>query len=221
MCGRFTLKTRPRTLAEAFQLDEEPPWQPRYNIAPTQNVGVVRQNAAGKREAVALRWGLIPSWADDPSIGNRMINARSETVAEKAAFRTALRRRRCLVPADGFYEWAKVPGGKQPYYFQMREGIPFAIAGLWEEWKKGAEPIQSFTLLTTSANDLVAPLHDRMPVIIASTDYDLWLDPKVEAPQELQRLLGPFPSDAMTAIAVGRWVNAPTHDDPQCIEPAG
>lgn len=168
MCGRFTLRVPAAELVEIFRLLRRPDVQPRYNIAPTQPVAVVRRIDRG-RELSMLRWGLVPSWAKDPKIGARMINARAETVATKPAFRTALRRRRCLVPADGFYEWAKSAGGtKQPHYITRRDGRPFAFAGLWESWDgPDGSSIESCTIVTTEANDLVGRIHDRMPVILS------------------------------------------------------
>jgi putative SOS response-associated peptidase YedK len=219
MCGRFTLKTNPRKLAEEFLLGETPVWEPRFNIAPTQDVAAVRLSApGGKREFVRLRWGLVPAWATDVSIGNRMINGQAETATEKPAFRSAIKARRCLVLADGFYEWAKVPGGKQPYYFQMRDGRSFAFAGLWERWEKGGEPLETCTLLTTSANKVVGQFHERMPLILEPADYDLWLDTSQKSAQSIQPLLRPLRDDALEAYPVSRLVNSPTNEDPRCVE---
>lgn len=219
MCGRYSLSASGEKLAEQFQLAEIPELAPRYNIAPTQEVAVVRQCAEGRQLAL-LRWGLIPSWAKDPSIGARMINARAETVAEKPAFRSAFVRRRCLVPADGFYEWKRTAGGKQPFFFQMRDGRPLAFAGLWEQWKSpDGGQIESYTILTTDANELLRPVHDRMPVILPPDAYDLWLDPDVQKPNVLLALLHPYPEEAMTAYPVSMRVNSPANDDPQCIAP--
>jgi putative SOS response-associated peptidase YedK len=256
MCGRFTLRASARTIAEQFGIFEFPPFAARFNIAPTQLVPVIRTRPAaaltpgpspatgeGSRELVWLRWGLVPSWAKDPAIGNRLINARAETAAEKPAFRTALRRRRCLVAADGFYEWQKArkgtgpicrdgpegaahkldlspfsQRGKQPYFIRLHDDRPFAFAGLWETWEAG--PLETCTLLTTDANDLIRPLHDRMPVIIAPDRYDAWLDPATENPRQLAPLLAPFPSEAMEAYPVGGSVNNPKHDSAACIAPA-
>jgi putative SOS response-associated peptidase YedK len=221
MCGRFTLTTPIPVLAEWFLFPEAAPQSPRYNIAPTQAVAAVRATAeAGKRELCYFRWGLIPSWANDPAIGNRLINARSETAANKPSFRSAFRQRRCLILADGFYEWEKLGGRKQPYYFRMRYGKPFAFAGLWERWDRDGPPVESCTILTTSANDLLRSVHERMPVILAPADYGQWLDPAIRQPEELQPLLCPFPADAMTAYPVGLVVNNPRNETPQCIEPA-
>src|SRR5438067_1776144 len=155
MCGRFTLQTPIPILNQLFDLADGPALQPRYNIAPTQTVAAVRAGAGHQKELVLLRWGLIPSWADDPKIGNRLINARAETAAEKPSFRSAFRHRRCLVLADGFYEWQQIGGKKQPYLFRLRDGAPFAFAGLWEHWEKGGRALDSCTVLTTGANDLV------------------------------------------------------------------
>lgn len=220
MCGRFTLTDPDQDLAVQFNLPAIPELQPRYNIAPTQPVAAVRLAAVSAvRELALLHWGLIPFWAKDPSIGARMINARSETVAEKPAFRAAFRRRRCLVLADGFYEWQKLNGGKQPFYVCFRDRQPFAFAGLWEHWEGPEGAIESCTLLTTEPNDLLRSLHNRMPVILHPTDYALWLDPAVEEPDRLQPLLLPFPAEEMDAYPVSRWVNRPQNDDPRCIEP--
>jgi putative SOS response-associated peptidase YedK len=221
MCGRFTLTAPADAVAVQFELPEVPALEPRYNIAPTQPVAAVRlARETGNREFALLRWGLVPFWAKDPKIGSRMINARSETVGTKPAFRAAFRRQRCLVLGDGFYEWQKAQGGKQPHYIRLKDGSPFAFAGLWERWQ-GAEQgtIESCTLLTTEPNDLIRPLHNRMPVILHPQAYDLWLDSEVNDPQALQALLRPFPSEAMLAYPVSRWVNSPANDGPRCIEP--
>ena len=219
MCGRYTLSTPAGRLAEEFQLDDvSVDLAPSYNVAPTQEVAAVLEEE-GKRRLEMLRWGLIPSWADDPEIGARMINARSETAAEKPSFRSAFRRRRCLIAADGFYEWKRENGGKQPYYFHMQEGRPFAFAGLWESWRGGREEIRSCTILTTEANDLVSEIHHRMPVILAPEDHGLWLDPDVREADPLLPLLTPYPDDVMEAYPVSRFVNRPANDDPRCVEP--
>lgn len=218
MCGRFTLSTSSEGIASAFQLSEVPQLQPRYNIAPTQLVSTVLHTAENNnRQFQQLRWGLIPSWAKDPQIGARLINARAETVAEKPSFRSAFRHRRCLVVADGFYEWQRQERKKQPYYFRFQNEQPFAFAGLWERWRSpDGEEIQSCTILTTEANDVLRPIHDRMPVILDSKDYDLWLDPAVQKPELLQ-LLRPYKSEEMTSYAVSTRVNNPTNNAPECI----
>jgi putative SOS response-associated peptidase YedK len=165
MSGRFTLTTPMPVLAELFLFPEAVPQPPRYNIAPTQAVATVRATDPNHRKLAWCRWGLIPSWAADPAIGNRLINARAETAAEKPAFRSAFRHRRCLIPADDFFEWQKTVGRKQPFYIKMKDGQPFAFAGLWERWEGGGEPVETCTILTTEANEVVRPVHDRMPVI--------------------------------------------------------
>jgi putative SOS response-associated peptidase YedK len=221
MCGRFTLITPAEVVAEQFQLIEVPSLSPRYNVAPTQPVAAVRPSPGnGGRELALLRWGLVPFWAKDPAIGSRMINARSETVAQKPAFRAAFRRRRCLVPADGFYEWQRQEQGKQPFYIRLGDEKPFAFAGLWEHWEGPDETtIDSCTVLTTEPNDLIRLLHNRMPVILAPSDYDLWLDPGVQEAELLQPLLRPYPSENMIAYPISTWVNSPRNEGPQCIEP--
>lgn len=221
MCGRFSQTQSAAVIADQFQVDSVPPLSPRYNIAPTQPVSVVLYSAERQgRQFEQLRWGLIPAWAKDPSIGARMINARAETVAEKPAFRTAFRRRRCLVLADGFYEWQQVGRKKQPFYFHLQERKPFAFAGLWEQWedKSTGEAIASCTLLTTEPNALLQTVHDRMPVILEPENYDVWLDPSVQAPEQLQPLLDPYAAEAMIGYAVSPEVNRPSNDSPACIQ---
>jgi len=217
MCGRFTLRAPASVVAEQFQLFDLEPLEPRFNIAPTQPVAVVRFGP-GTRQLVWLQWGLVPSWARDASIGSRLINARAESVADKPAFRTAFRRRRCLVLADGFYEWRRSGAKKQPFFIRLRDDRPFAFAGLWESWE-GADHsvLETCTILTPAPNELMEPIHDRMPVILASDDYEQWLDPAVQKPEQLAPLLRPYPSDAMLALAVTTHVNNPRNDDPECI----
>ncbi|MBT8486931.1 MAG: SOS response-associated peptidase, partial [Phycisphaerae bacterium] len=198
MCGRYALMSAAELVAELCGLSSLPPAIRRYNIAPTQRAPVVRQTDDGERRLDQLFWGLVPWWAKDPKIGTRMINARSETAAEKPAFREALQRRRCLVPADGFYEWRKREGGKQPHFIRRRDHGPLAFAGLWEGWRDGAgESMESFTILTTRPNDLVAPLHDRMPVILDRDDFAAWLDPETHDTGAIRSLLGPCPADTL------------------------
>lgn len=225
MCGRYTLTHPAAELARVFDFLERPNLPPRYNAAPTQELPVVRRRAdAGGRELVPMRWGLVPFWADDPSIGSRMINARSETALGKASFRNAMRERRCLVPADGFYEWKAAPGGaRQPFRIVARDRGPFAFAGLWEVWKgpKGApldRPLQSFTILTTTANPALRPLHERMPVILDPAAFDAWLDPGMPA-GEAASLLRPCPDDWLDVYPVSTRVNAVRNDDEACIAP--
>lgn len=222
MCGRFTLRAPTSVVAQQFALFEISPLVPRFNIAPAQMVAVVRQAgaAASGRELVWMRWGLVPAWAKNPSIGNRMINARAETVAEKPAYRGPLRQRRCLVPADGFYEWQREGRAKQPYFFRLPGDALFALAGLWEVWLGPQEQhLESCVILTTEANDLVWPIHDRMPVILPPESYALWLDPNLTQPAPLFPLLRPYPAQAMEAHPVSSRVNTPTNDDPRCVAP--
>ena len=228
MCGRFTLRTPAHQLAEAFGVEVRANLAARYNIAPSQDIAVVRaapepdNDDGGWRELTILRWGLVPQWARDAAMGNRMINARAETVAEKPAFRAAFRQRRCLIAADGFYEWRKAPdGSKQAYFIARADDAPFAFAGLWERWRlPGAEPLETCAIITTDANATLAPIHHRMPVILAAGDHDAWLDPDAPPGDALTALLRPAPPDAVIARAVGRHVNSARNDDPVCIEPA-
>jgi putative SOS response-associated peptidase YedK len=221
MCGRFTLRAPASVIAEQFSLFEAAPFTPAYNIAPTQSVAtVVVPSPGAARELVWMHWGLVPSWAKDRSAGSRMINARAETVAQKPAYRAAFRRRRCLVLADGFYEWQRLDGKKRPYFIHRLDDRPFAFAGLWEHWQGAEEEsLQSCALVTTEANELMRPIHDRMPVILPPREYDRWLDPTVDAPESLLSLLRPYPSEAMAAHVVSTYVNNPTHDAPLCIAP--
>jgi len=221
MCGRFTLIAPGEAVAELFHLPEIPPLEARFNIAPTQPVAAVRVSLKSEsRELTYFHWGLIPRWAKDPAIGSRMINARSETAAEKPSFRSAFKYRRCLVPTDGFYEWQKVNGRKQPVRIQVEDGGIFAIAGLWEHWisQDGSE-IESCTLLTTEPNDTMRPIHNRMPVILPPDDFDLWLDPAVQKADQVQHLLRPYQAGGMRHYPVSTHVNNPRNDDPLCIEP--
>jgi len=222
MCGRFTLFEPNESLAGIFGVEAVPGPGPRYNIAPSQPIAAVRAAPGdpGRRECVLLRWGLVPSWAKDPSIGSRMINARAETAPEKPAFRSAWKSRRCLVPANGFYEWQRRNGRKQPWYVRMRSGKPFAIAGLWERREDpDGDPLETCTLITTGPNDLLAPIHDRMPVILAPADFDRWLfSPPTEA-SSLRALLRPCPAGEMEAFPVGLRVNHPGNDAPDLIAP--
>lgn len=221
MCGRFSQRQSAEAIAQAFQVVEVPSLAPRYNIAPTQAVATVVQTPQQEgRQLKLLHWGLIPSWAKDPKIGSKLINARAETVAEKPAFRSAFRQRRCLVVADGFYEWQQQEDKKQkqPYYVRFKDESPFAFAGLWERWEDpNGDEIQSCTLLTTQANELMRPIHNRMPVILDPKAYELWLDPEVKKPELLQPLLQPYPPEQMTAYPVSKLVNKPTNDTSDCI----
>jgi putative SOS response-associated peptidase YedK len=221
MCGRFTLFEADKILSKEFGVSGFPPQSPRYNIAPSQPVAVVRAALAGTgRELVLLRWGLIPSWSKDLAIGNPLINARAETVREKPSFRNAFRRHRCLIPTNGFYEWQRQERGKQPYFVRMRDERPFAFAGLWDRWEspdKGV--IETCTILTTVANAVLAPIHDRMPVILPPVEYTRWLDPALMNTDSLAPLLAPFPPEDMLAFPVSPRVNAPAVDDEKCIAP--
>lgn len=218
MCGRYELHSSPAVIALAFGLAHPPALAPRYNIAPMQQVPIVRVNAHGVRELAFVRWGLVPRWAKDASIGTKMINARGETLKEKPAFRTAYRRHRCLVPADGFYEWMALDrGGKQPMRIAMKNGQPFAFAGLTERWlAPDGEPLDTCTIVTTGANALLAPVHDRMPVILASDDYARWLDPTLADPSDL---IAPVAADRCTMQPVSTRVNNVRHDDASLIAP--
>lgn len=220
MCGRFTLVSQLQLLTRILQLNRTPETEPRYNIAPTRDVTAAVE-IEGERDWMSLRWGLVPFWADDPSIGSRMINARSETVFEKPAFKKAIRSRRCLIPASGFYEWKKNPDGKkQPYYIYMKSEEPFCFAGIWETWTKGDEPLRTFAILTTEANELMKPLHHRMPVIVPREEYGRWLDPGNGEAGDLGGLLKPFPAGEMQFHPVSTAVNNPRNDGPECVRPA-
>ena len=222
MCGRFTLTVDPTQLIEQFGLAGPPPAAlgPRYNVAPTQPVAVIA-NTDGPRHLELFQWGLIPSWAKDAKIGNSLINARAETLAEKPAFRTALKRRRCLVLADGFYEWQKLGSRKQPQYIQLKDGRPFAFAGLWESWRPApdAPPLHTCTIITTEPNSLMAEIHNRMPVILSPADYAAWLTPGELPAVEALALLHSYPAEAMQARPVSTAVNSPARDEPACILP--
>ncbi len=250
MCGRFTLTTPTDEISEYFRILEggagfaRHRHRPRYNIAPTQEVACVRrrvspeEQGAATRELVEMRWGLIPSWAKDPGIGSRMINARSETVAEKPAYREAFRRRRCLVVADGFYEWKRMKGTKQPYFIYLENRQPFAFAGLWESWRPrhghlddlvgagrptvpltSSGRVESCSFLTTGPNELVKDIHDRMPVILPPERWDAWLDPEFDDVEELAGFLLPYAAGHMRAHPVSTHVNKPANDDPACTAP--
>ncbi len=214
------MTTPVEAVGRLFEVAERPNLPPRYNIAPSQEAPVVRADAAGGRVLAPMRWGLIPSWAKEAKIGYRMINARAETVAEKPAFRSALRHRRCLVPADGFYEWRKLGTVKQPYRITRADGAPFAFAGLWERWRApDGGLIDSFTIITTAANELLRPIHDRMPVILDPADHGPWLDTDGVAPAEAARRLVACADAKLAAVAVSTRVNSPKNDDPACIAP--
>jgi putative SOS response-associated peptidase YedK len=221
MCGRFTL-TSIDGLIEEFGLIQQPSsFTPRFNIAPSQSAAVIDNRPREQRVLTSMRWGLVPYWAKDPTIGNKMINARRETAAEKPAFRDALRRRRCLIVADGFYEWKREGKRKTPLYVRRQSRGYMAFAGLWERWRTpDGDVLYSFTILTTDANELMAGVHDRMPVIVDRADYDRWLEPLALPPDALDHILVTAPSQGLEMYEVTRLVNSPGNDAPACIEPA-
>ena len=219
MCGRYTLQSPADLLRDLFSIDELPELQPRYNIAPTQRVPAVRlEPEEGRREFALLQWGLIPFFAKHPKIGARMINARSETVAEKPSFRVAFKRRRCLIPADGYYEWIRDGQAKKPVHIHRPDRGVFAMAGLWESWKKGDKAIESFTIITTEAEGPPAEVHHRMPVILERDDFELWLDSGVESPDLLLPLLRPWDGEPLVLTPVSQHVNNARNDDSSCLE---
>ena len=221
MCGRFTLTADPNDLRETFPWVNIPEgFGARYNIAPSQPVAVIPND--GKNQLDFFVWGLIPSWAKDPAIGNRMINARAETLSEKPSFRTAFRRRRCLIPASGFFEWKQEPGrkSKTPMYIRLKSGKPFALAGLWERWDApDGSTVFSCAIVTTQPNELMQVIHNRMPVILPSQAFSLWLDTAEPLLPKLTELLQPYPAHEMIAYPVSNVVNHPANDLPACIEP--
>jgi putative SOS response-associated peptidase YedK len=219
VCGRFTLTVDPEQLALAFGLTSLPEFTPRYNIAPTQDALVI--TAEQPSEAQFMRWGLIPSWAKDPAMGAKLINARAETAAEKPSFRTALKRRRCIVPASGFYEWQAREGGKQPLYITVKERPVVGLAGLWESWRDSAgEDVRTFTILTTEANAFMKAYHERMPLILHPDDYPVWMERDDVPEAVLQGVLErPFEPEALQAVEVSKLVNKATVDGPECIVP--
>ena len=229
MCGRYRLSKTEKYLVEKFgvSIADDFRYIPRYNVAPTQEVAVIRQDQGSpKRVLSAMRWGLIPYWAKDVSIGNRMINARAEGCADKTAFKEPLVKRRCLIPADGFYEWQRSGSGrhatKQPFLFKMKDDSAFAFAGIWERWKSpDGRVIESCSIFTTEPNEIAREVHDRMPVILAPEHYDLWLDPKFNDVEELQAMLKPFDARLMDKVPVSDRVNSPANDDPECAAEVG
>jgi len=226
MCGRFTLTVKVHELPEALALFDAPGPPPdpemalpRFNIAPTQPVLVVKQAADGTRRAVWMKWGLIPRGAKDPRVGARMINARAETVFEQPAFRRAVRERRCLIPTDGFLEWRKIGKRKQPYHVRMPDGGVYMMAGIWSTWRSpDGEEIDTCSILTTEPNAEIAALHDRMPVILQPEQYDLWLDPEEAAPERLSPLMVAAPEKMLVLVPVSTRVNSVKNDDPECLE---
>lgn len=219
MCGRFSLATLPGTLATHFGIPQVPPLAPRYNIAPSQPVAVIRQGEA-ERECVLLRWGLVPAWSKEPDTKYSTINARAETVADKPAYRAAFRRRRCLIPATGFYEWQARESGKVPHFIHLQDGGLFAFAGLWERWEGDGTVLESCTIIVTGANRTMAPIHARMPAIIAPEQYATWLDPDHADRARLLGLLAPWHGTPLEAWPVSRLVNNPRNESPDCMAPA-
>ena len=219
MCGRYRLSRRKQVVEEYFEsASEEEEWSPRYNIAPTQPVAAIRQ-VGRSRVLSMMRWGLIPSWASDVSIGNRLINGRSETVLEKPAFRESFRTRRCLIPADGFYEWKKTGKEKQPFHFGMKDDSLFAFAGVWDRWRSpGGQMLESCSILTTAANELLDDVHDRMPVILPRRHHETWLSAPAAEAQRLAELLVPFDASYMKRYAVSSLVNKPQNETPECAQ---
>ena len=222
MCGRYRLTAKERYLRDHFGLDDEPQWEPRWNIAPLQQVAVIRQKANERGRVFSqMRWGLIPPWAKNPSIAANMINAASESAAEKPGFKEALRQRRCLVPADGFYEWqAPAPQQKQPYNIGLADDSLFAFAGLWERWREPESgcTLETCTILTTKANALLAEIHHRMPVVLRREDYAVWLNPGFRDAAELARLFVPFDARLMRKYPVSTFVNRPQNDGQECAQ---
>ncbi len=219
MCGRYALYADPETLVARFDLWRTPDLRPRYNIAPSQEIPAIRRSREGRRELTLLRWGLVPHWATETS-GHSMINARAETVATKPAFRGAFRWRRCLIPADGFYEWKKAGRIRQPYFIRPKDGLPLAFAGLWEEWRSpDGQAIGSCAIIVTRANALLQPIHDRMPVILEPHAYGPWLSTDLTDTEDLTQLLVPFPPENMKAYPVDRWVNNPRNEGAACVGP--
>ena len=219
MCGRMTI-TEPERIVEKFRPDvnKSTSDRPRYNVAPSQKLPAMIIGE-GQRILGDLQWGLVPSWAKDPAIGNRMINARAETVAEKPAFRSAFKKRRCLIGADGFYEWQRTSGGKQPYYIRVDKGDPFAFAGLYEIWKQeDGSKLSTCTIITTTPNETMKSIHHRMPVILDEASWAQWLDPENDTTDSLQKMLRPFDAGRMNAYKISTYVNSPAHDDEKCIE---
>jgi putative SOS response-associated peptidase YedK len=222
MCGRYAFFSPAEAVKRTFALDLLPELKPRYNIAPTQSVPALRVVEEGRRSLAMLHWGLVPHWAKERAIGNRMINARSETLTEKPSYREAFRRRRCLVLADGWYEWQPAPGGKQPWFVRLRDPRPIAFAGLWEKWKDPAGGLlESCTIVTCNASESIRKIHDRMPVVLPEESWDRWMDPACSDTESLSRILGPCEAKALRAWQVGRLVNAPKNEGPKLIEAEG
>jgi len=222
MCGRYVLKASLPDIARMLGMDVgvDLALEPSFNIAPTRSVPVCRSEEPEQRELVLMHWGLIPHWAKQRESNYRMINARAETVAEKPAFRSPFRHRRCLIPADGYYEWKSMQGRKQPYYFTMKDDQPFCFAGLWDRWQApDGPPVESCTIITTGANAFASEFHHRIPVILTRNDYKRWLDPRITGAAQVAPLLQPFPSEAMSVYPVSTLVNKARVDEARCITP--
>jgi putative SOS response-associated peptidase YedK len=218
MCGRFTLFLSPEKLAVHFRLDSVADFTPRYNIAPAQTIPVIVRDETGKRILRLFRWGLIPQWAEDPAIGSRLINARSETARTRPAFRSAYKKRRCLIPTTGFFEWKREGTRKRPHFIGMKDDAPFAFAGIWERWSDpDGHAVETCAILTTASNELVGSIHNRMPVILNPAVYDRWLDPDLP-PESLEELLVPYPPGLMAVREVSARVNNARCDIPECIQ---
>ncbi|MBT8136074.1 MAG: SOS response-associated peptidase [Gammaproteobacteria bacterium] len=220
MCGRFAFYAPAEAVTRIFGVEDPPDIEPRFNIAPTQFVPIIRADSDGERSVSMLRWGLVPFWAKDKAIGNRMINARAETLSEKPAYKSPFRKRRCIVPANGFYEWKKQGSVKQPYFISHGGDKPFGMAGLWARWRDGEnddETLETFTIVTTAPNEAVAPLHNRMPAIIDTSHFTQWLDPENHDTAALQELLLPPPAEPVTVWPVSRRVNDPKNDEAELV----
>lgn len=220
MCGRYALWDGKRELDWLFDIKVSEELQPRYNIAPSQDIPIVREEEPGRRELVFVRWGLIPAWAEDPAkLKLSLFNARAEGVATKPMFRNAFKNRRCLIPASGFYEWQQQPHHKQPFFTKAKDGHPLALAGLWDQWERGDQRIESCTIITTDADSLLKPIHDRMPVIIPREHFSAWLDPENHDADFLEEFLVPAPSQGLEAEAVATTVNNVRSQGPELVEP--
>jgi putative SOS response-associated peptidase YedK len=220
MCGRFVRYTPVERFAELFQAHGTVAAQASYNIAPSSRILVARNTPDGQRELALLKWGLVPAWSDEPKTAYSTINARAETVAEKPAYRSAFRHRRCLIAADGFYEWHPQPDGhKQPYFIHLANDEPFAFAGIWEHWERDGKMLESCSIIVTAANEWMQPIHDRMPVILPPDAYAAWLDPGITDPERLQLWLRPYPAAMMARHPVSTFVNSPRHEGPDLLQP--
>jgi len=220
MCGRLVLKDNIEDLSSCFQIDnvDDLLLEARYNIYPGQNVPVIIMEE--RKKFVMMRWGLVPSWSNDPLIGFQMINARAETLSQKASFKNSFKKLRCIIPCSGFYEWKKLDKKtKVPYFIRLRNGTPFALAGLWDRWNKDGGNLTTFTIITTTPNNIIKPIHDRMPVILKSENHDMWINPDITDTENISDFLKPYPSEEMELYEISTFVNNPKNDSPECIEP--